>query len=231
MHVHFLQHVPFEGPGSIATWLGARHATSSTTDPGAGGRFPAPTAFDWLIVLGGPMSANDEALHPWLPAEKRFIREAVNAGKTVLGICLGAQVLAAALGAAVRRNAAPEVGWFPIEPVPGADRSVFGSLFPAPVEAFHWHSETFDLPPGAVRLAHSAACSQQAFGLGDRVLGLQCHFETTPDAVRMLIDYCGDELTPGRGVQPASELVRIPHRFDQINRVMDAVLDRLAAAG
>lgn len=229
MRVHYVQHVPFEGPGRVATWLGAHRANVTSTLPYQAQRFPDASAFDWLVLLGGPMSANDEGLYPWLVTEKQFIREAVDAGKTILGICLGAQLLAASLGSAVRRNSVAEVGWFPIEPAPDAERSPFGSLFATPLEAFHWHSETFDLPADAVWLARSAACSLQAFSLGDRVLGLQCHFETTADGAQLLIDHCGDELRPSRWVQPASELVRIPQRFERSHRVMDRILNQLAA--
>lgn len=230
LRAHYIQHVWFEGPGSIATWLGARHATVTSTQVYRDARWPALDSFDWLIVLGGPMSVNEEGFYPWLAPEKRFLREAIEAGRPVLGICLGAQLLASALGASVRPNPQPEIGWWPIVPVPSHSPSPFAPLFDDPIEAFHWHGETYDLPDGAVWLARSAACSQQAFSHGERVLGLQCHFETTPDAARMLIDQCGDALGPGRWIQPASELLRVPRRFDQIHKAMNRVLDRFATA-
>ena len=156
MRVHVLQHVPFEGPGRIAAWLAARSAEVTTTRLfEADAALPPAGAFDVLIVLGGPMSANDEAALPWLRQEKRLVAAAILSGKAVLGICLGAQLMAAALGARVYPAQHKEIGWFPVQGCAPQDGSF---AFPATAEVFHWHGETFDLPDGAVHLARSAAC-------------------------------------------------------------------------
>ena len=148
MRVHYFQHVPFEGLGSIAGWLESRSARVTSTRFFEDSRLPGVTDIDWLVVLGGPMSANDEETRPWLSVEKRFIAEAVAGEKVVLGICLGAQLIASALGARVYPNPQPEIGWFPIERTrPG------GLALPARADVFHWHGETFDLPPGALGFA------------------------------------------------------------------------------
>ncbi len=231
MRAHYLQHVPFEGLGSIARWLDARGATVTSTqlhEPKA--RLPQADTIDFLIVMGGPMSVNDEAALPWLVPEKRLVKDVIAAGKPVLGICLGAQMIASALGATIRANPEPEIGWFDIEPVPAtASPSRFAPLFAGPVEVFHWHGETFDLPPGATLLARSAACAHQAFAIDDRVLGLQFHLETTPASARALVEHCGDELTPRRFVQSGAAMLEKPERYERINRLMTAVLDRLTA--
>ena len=142
MHAHVLQHVPYEDIGSIQPWLAARSATVGYTRFFEGAGLPALDGIDLVIAMGGPMSVNDEAELPWLVAEKAFVREAVTRGLPVLGICLGAQLIASALGARVYRNAEKEIGWFPVEAVAGA---ADGFRFPDSSLVFHWHGETFDL--------------------------------------------------------------------------------------
>ncbi len=158
MRVQVFQHVPFEALGAIEPWLAARDAQIGWTRFFEDPRIPAPDAYDWLIVMGGPMSANDEAALPWLRDEKRAIAAAIDAGKTVLGVCLGAQLIASALGANVTPNREREIGWFPIERVADPAAHPIARAFPARAEVFHWHGETFDLPPCAVHLARSEAC-------------------------------------------------------------------------
>ncbi|HWK55200.1 MAG TPA: type 1 glutamine amidotransferase [Hyphomicrobiales bacterium] len=223
MRVHVLQHVPFEGLGSIEPWLRARHATVTTTCFfEASATLPALSEFDVLVALGGPMSVNDEAELPWLREEKRFVREAVQAEKAVLGICLGAQLIAAALGARVYPGPEREIGWFPIQ---AREHGKHTFKFPEQIQAFHWHGETFDLPPGAVHLARSEACVHQAFQIGTRTLGLQFHLETTPQSADAIITHCRHELTPDRYVQSEAQLRAAPApRYAEINGLMDAVL-------
>jgi len=132
MRVHWLQHVPFEGLGSIAAWLESRNAETSRTRMWTGGRLPPLHGIDWLVIMGGPMSVNDEERHPWLVHEKRFIAEAIAQDKTVLGICLGAQLIASSLGARVRPNREREIGWYPIEPIRQTGSIHFADLVPAP---------------------------------------------------------------------------------------------------
>ena len=127
MRVHTLQHVPFEGLGSIEAWLDSRSAEVRVTKLFERSALPRPSEFDWLIVLGGPMSVNDEASHSWLLAEKRLVAEAIAASKVVLGICLGAQLIASSLGAKVAPNREREIGWFEVEPAPGAAASPFSA--------------------------------------------------------------------------------------------------------
>jgi GMP synthase-like glutamine amidotransferase len=229
MRVHTLQHVPFEGLGSIAAWLAQRDSRVTTSALYAEAELPKLDTFDWLIVLGGPMSANDDETLPWLAGERRLIAEAVAAGKLVLGLCLGAQLLARSLGATVTPNPEREIGWFEIEPTRDAADSPHAAVFQPPMEAFHWHGETFALPPGATHLARSAGCEHQAFAVGERVLGLQFHLETTPEVARALIEHCPEDLTPGRWVQPPVPMLADRERFRRINRAMSDLLDHLAS--
>jgi len=235
MKAWIFQHVPFEGPGSIADWLEERRAQVGRTRFFAEPELPPPGALDLLVVMGGPMSVNDEAEFPWLAEEKRFIREAVASGVPTLGICLGAQLIASALGARVRRNPVKEIGWFPVRAVP-ADGDVF--RLPEECDVFHWHGETFDLPEGAVRLAESGPCRNQAFQTGRRAIGLQFHLETTPESAAAILDNCRDEIAAGRAkgaaepyIQSEVELRAAPaERYAAANRVMRDILSYISGA-
>lgn len=222
MRVHFLQHVSFEGLGRLEELLLARGCALSRSPLYEAPGLPDAADFDALIALGGPMSVNDEAEFPWLAEEKLLVREAVRGGKPVLGVCLGAQLIASALGARVYRNAEKEIGWFPIEDVGAADSTRFS--FPPSAAVFHWHGETFDLPAGAVRLAGNAACANQAFQIGRRTIGLQFHLETTRDSARLLVDNCGAELVPGRFIQSAEAILSVD---ESMYAAAGALLERL----
>ena len=219
---HVLQHVPFEDLGSIGPWLEARGARIGWTRLFAGEALPRLDGLDLVIALGGPMSVNDEARLPWLVAEKRALREAIARGIPVLGVCLGAQLIASALGARVYRSAAPEIGWFAIEAVPGPEGAF---RFPPTCTVFHWHGETFDLPEGAVRLARSTPCANQAFQIARHVIALQFHPEMTPEGGRALVEHCRDELVPGPFVQSEQELRATPDsRYRGANALTGEVL-------
>jgi GMP synthase-like glutamine amidotransferase len=225
MRAHVFQHVPFEGPGSIAPWLEARGATIGVTRFFQNDPLPKIEEIDFLVVMGGPMSVNDERVLPWLVTEKRFIREMIDHGKPVLGICLGAQMIANVLGAKVYPNPEKEIGWWPVQSTPGADHPHAVFRFPDHCVVFHWHGETFDLPQGAVRLAKSAACANQAFQFGANVIGLQFHLETTPASARELVANCRDELVPGKYIQSGSAILAAPpEQYATINALMEQVL-------
>jgi GMP synthase-like glutamine amidotransferase len=164
-----------------------------------GEALPELSEFGMLAVMGGPMSVNEEAQFPWLDPELARVRDAIGAGKAVLGVCLGAQMIAKALGAKVYPAKQREIGWFPVERT--AQHALFDSI-PASFMAFHWHGETFDLPSGAVRLARTEAVPNQAFAAGPRVLGLQFHMEATPASVKDLLDHARAETDAGPFEQP-----------------------------
>lgn len=230
MRAHFFQHVPFEGLGSIGPWLASRGASVTGTRFFEESTLPPVKDVDLLIVMGGPMSANDESVYPWLKDEKCFINEAITRDKTVLGVCLGAQLIASAMGARVYPNSEKEIGWFPIHSVatPGA-KGAF--QFPKESVVFHWHGETFDLPSGATRLTRSQACENQAFQLGHNVIGLQFHLETTPQGATDLVAKCRHELIPARFVQSEEIILSAPaERYAAINALMDDVLSFLVRA-
>lgn len=223
MRAHYFQHVPFEGLGSIEPWLNSNGYSLTNTQFFDSDELPDPNSVDLLIVMGGPMSVNDEDRFSWLRREKQFVREVIESGKPVLGVCLGAQIIASALGAKVFQNPVKEIGWFPIH----ALESEYGSefRFPSSEVVFHWHGETFDLPPGAVRLASSEGCKNQAFQFGKRVIGLQFHLETTPESVREIISNCRGELVPAKYVQTEEEIVSMhSSRYKSIHDLMSKIL-------
>lgn len=229
MRAHYLQHVPFEGLGSIAAWLDAAGYVSTGAHLYRSAKLPRPHDFDLLIIMGGPMNVDDERDFPWLADEKRLIRQAIEAGKSVLGVCLGAQLIAAALGARVYRNRFQEIGWLPVFGAGPEDGSAF--RFPPSLDVFHWHGDTFDLPSSAIHLARSEACENQAFQLGDAVIGLQFHLETTPASAREMVAHGQAELKPARFVQTeAAILAAAPGTYRTINLLMAEVLAFLHAA-
>lgn len=227
MRVHYLQHVAFEGLGSIAPELERRGHRISCTRLFEGAALPSLQDVDWLIVLGGPMSVGDEKEYPWLVQEKSFIREAIHAGKTILGICLGAQLLADILGARVYRNKYPEIGWFDIRCLPGLEATVLDAVFPQRLKAFHWHGDTFDIPDGALPIAESDACKNQGFIFAGCVVGLQFHLETTPESAGLMVSHCRQDLVPSCYVQAEKEILAESLNFTDINRVMNALLHAL----
>lgn len=207
MRIHTIEHVPFEGPGAIAQYAAARGHALTRTRIFLGDPLPAIEEVDLLVIMGGPMSVHDEERLDWLRTEKRYLGQAVEAGTRLLGVCLGAQLLAEVLGGHVTPNHAREIGWFPVRLTPeGANSPLFSGIGPE-FPAFHWHGETFTIPPGAVWVAESDACRHQAFEAGGRIVGLQFHLEATPESMELLMANCADELEPRTAfVQSAEEM-------------------------
>ena len=195
----------------------------------AGETCPPVDDLDWLIILGGPMNIYQEAEFPWLRMEKHMIEQALEKRKTVLGICLGAQLIADVLGAGIRSNRFKEIGWFPIHKAGASSNLPLAAFLPEQLEVFHWHGDTFDLPAGAVRLAGSSACENQGFIYRERVIALQFHLETTPQAARALIEHGRDDLTAGPFTQTPADMLSDASRFVRINAVMTDLLENLRA--
>jgi len=229
MRVHVIQHVAFEGPGAIGEWARERGHAVATTGQWSGAALPKSADFDFLVIMGGPMSANDDAQFPWLAPEKKLIAEALEAPKAILGVCLGAQLLASVLGARVYKNQDKEIGWFPVRLTPEACASALRDL-PRTLTVLHWHGETFDLPEGAVRLASSEACLNQAFEFQGRALGLQFHLEVGPEGLKKLIENSAGDINPGPFVQSAGEMLAAAEDLSQgLRPALYRVLDRMAA--
>ncbi|AKC82787.1 amidotransferase [Verrucomicrobia bacterium IMCC26134] len=227
MKVHWFQHVEFEGLGLIEAWLRARgHETSATRWWAGEGAGEEAAACEWLIVMGGPMNIYQHRDHPWLIAEKAAIAAAVDRGVRVLGVCLGAQLIADVLGGKVMQNPQREIGWWPVGAVPEGAASRYA--FPSETMVLHWHGDTFTLPQGATRLAESTGCAQQAFCFGERVLGLQFHLEMGAAAVENIVAACANELSGrGRWIQGAETITAGAYEHA---RSASALLAKLLAA-
>ncbi len=225
MIIHYLQHVAFEGLGSIADWAGNSGYQITSTKLYNESIFPSLASFDWLIIMGGPMSVHDTNIYPWLTEEKKFIKNSIESGKLVLGICLGAQLIADVLGARVYPGKEKEIGWFPIVKTRDSTELGIGGVLPGKIDVFHWHEETFELPDRAKRLATSTVCENQAFVFEKKVIGLQFHLESTRGSVKELIKNCSDEIVAAPYIQTAEAMVSDEKRFEKINTVMDNLLN------
>jgi len=230
MQLYAIQHVPFEELGSIQSWADRTGHDIRIIRPFLGEALPTPKDVTHLIVMGGPMGVHDHDAFPWLAAEKTLIREVIDAGRSVLGICLGAQLMAAALGARVVPNPTPEIGWFPIRKSTDAHPCETADFLPASLEVFHWHGDTFEIPDGAIRLAHSDACRNQGFMRDGRVIGLQFHLETTPDSLEALIGHCAADLVESPFIQTPKAMRSVRDRFAPNQQVMDRLLAQWIAS-
>ena len=229
VRIHYLQHVAFEDLANIERWARSEGHAITRTRFHQRERLPAVKEIDWLIILGGPMNVHDVERYAWLPREKAFIEEAIRQKKRVLGICLGAQLIADVLGAPIGRNPEREIGWFPVRRTPESAACPFFSVLPQEFHAFHWHGDTFDIPEGAQRLATSDACANQAFRYGERVLALQFHLETTRESVGRLVRHCVAELVAGPYVQPEEALrAGCAEHIPKMQEFMTALLDAMS---
>ena len=225
--VAIFRHAPTEGPGHFATYLERHNIPWRLIGVDVGESVPAdPRAFSGLVFMGGPMSVNDDI--PWIAPVLKLIRDSVAADVPLLGHCLGGQLISKALGGTVSRNPVKEIGWGDVSVVDTAEaRAWFGHATPS-FTSFHWHGETFTLPPGALRVLTNPYCENQAFALGKH-LGMQCHIEMTPEMIESWCASGAGEIarSPSPAVQSveaikANEAARLPG----LHAVADGVYDR-----
>jgi len=228
LNIHTFMHVPFEGLGCIGQWIDGQNHSLSYTRFYEAYRLPDPDNIDWLIVMGGPMGVYDEAQYPWLAEEKAFIRKAIDLGKTVIGICLGSQLIAEVLGAKVYPNHLKEIGWFNVKLSEAAGNLPLFKGFETEFPVFHWHGDTYDIPAGCTRLISSDTCINQAFLFRDNVLGLQFHFEVTPQSLQGMVDHGKEELVVHNTVQSAEAILSESRYMADNNRKMFQLLDYFA---
>lgn len=230
MRLHAFYHVPFEDVGSIKPWAAAKEHTLTSTCFFADETPPPVDDYDMLVVMGGPMGVYDEADHPFLAGEKKAIEAAIAADKAVLGICLGAQLVSVVLGGAVTPNPVKEIGWFKVTMTPEGLAEPVLAGFPDSFYAFHWHGDTFSVPPGAVHAASSAACANQAFVYNHKVVGLQFHLETQPIGMQNLIKHCAaDVAIPGPTIHHPKQMHAGREAFKDIQALMAGMCEALVA--
>jgi GMP synthase-like glutamine amidotransferase len=213
LRLHVFQHVAHEGLGSLESLFSEQGARITYTRLFEGETLPGLADVDMLVILGGPMNVYEFDKYPWLQDETTFIRAALDAGKPVLGLCLGAQLMSVALGGTVTRNEHREIGWWPVEKLPGVEGDLRAACFPARFTTYHWHGDTFSIPEGAISLFRSAGCAHQGFAWGPRAVGLQFHPEITAEAIDKWVEEAvaeggmgGGDLKPGPYVQSAAAM-------------------------
>jgi GMP synthase-like glutamine amidotransferase len=227
MRWHCLQHVPFEGPAHLASWAQRRGYELTFTELWRDATFPSGHGYDGLFILGGPMNVYEDEQYPWLAPEKHFIARAVSERKPILGVCLGAQLLAVVMGGSVTRNRHKEIGWFPVELTPAGRDSALLRDFPDRFTAFHWHGDRFSIPPPAIHVARSEACNEQAFVYEHRVVGLQFHLETTRENVAALVEHCGDEIVRAPYIQDRRTVEASTDNLPTTHGLLEKLLDAL----
>lgn len=228
MKILFVIHASFEKPGFIETWANQHGHPTQSVSPYKGEELPDVDGFDFIVVMGGPQSplAIDEA--PYLRDEINFIKQAIKKQKRILGVCLGAQLIGEALGAATERSPHREIGIYPIELLEAAKDDPMFKNFSAKFDVMHWHSDMPGIPEGAVLLAKSEGCPRQVVRYSDRIYGLQCHFELTQELVGKMVSHCVSDLVgKQRYVRSAKELIEAD--YSEINAKMEIILDYLVS--
>lgn len=227
MHIYFLQHAAYDGPARLADWLTGMGHSHNTCHLYAGEVPPRLEDCDGLIVLDGPQDLDDTERYPWLKREKKLITRALKSGKPILGIGLGAQLIATGLGAIVSKGTYAETGWHTVTLAPESPFDL-----PEEFEAFHWHRDIFGLPEDALPLGASSASPVQGFAwdLG-RVVGLQFRLEATHASAEALLAHVPETLeTEGPFIQSREEILANPRRFDQLAALLDRVMMRWLAS-
>lgn len=227
MKIHYLQHVPFEDPAGIQFWADQSGHELVGTQLYKDEKLPDIDQTDALVIMGGPMSVHDGNRYPWFQPEKAFIRECIAREKKVMGICLGAQLIADALGAKVVPMPQKEIGWFPLR---WTDEATNHSMFhemPRQQIVLHWHGDRFDIPDGSRHLATSGACETQAFLWKKHVLGLQFHMEMTRQSLAVLIANSKQEFESASGpwVQKPDKILN-RGQFEKNQTVLNKLLER-----
>ncbi|WP_218689249.1 type 1 glutamine amidotransferase [Psychrobacter sp. BF1] len=243
LRIHALYHVDFEDLGYIGQWADSRGHQINYTRFYNGDPLPEPDSFDWLIIMGGPMSIHDEAEFAWLTDEKRLIAASISAGKTIIGFCLGAQLIADSLGATVQPSGIKEIGWMPIELTEaGKQHCLLQDLPKEAFTVFHWHGDGFASPKGAIPIATSKTWEHQGFTYqtalhkqqGTWLMGWQCHFEVTPESMVKMVangrDYIAESLTDNLdSVQTAETILQLGQQhIASNNHWLSMMLDNMA---
>jgi GMP synthase-like glutamine amidotransferase len=227
VRLHWLGHVPFEDAANIGVWAEQHGHTVTNTPLYTGAPLPDIEDIDALAIMGGPMNVYQHQDYPWLLKEERFIEQAIRASVPMIGVCLGAQLVADVLGAKVIQNPYIEIGWFEVETVTQSLRDGLWHDLPTRFMAFHWHGDTFEIPSGATRIAQSKACHNQAFEYAGHVLGFQFHLEYSEESIAKMLVHCGHQLVQAPFVQNLQQIAEGFVNVVKTREILDHVLKSL----
>lgn len=228
MKIHCIRHEPFEDLACIEDWIKNNNYELSCTLTYLQQTFPSDCSFDLLVIMGGTASIYNSMQETWYLEEKKFLGDCIRRKTKILGICLGAQILASVLGSRIYPGKAKEIGWFPVdffaEDIPGLE------FMPKRIETFHWHGDTFDIPEGAIKLASSELTPNQGFIYNETIFALQFHPEMTKISLNKIIESAGEELNQKSNyIQSADYILSRPDLIDINNALMYDLLNYITA--
>lgn len=229
LRIRCFLHVAFEGPGIIDTWARENKHHMDFTRLYENDSLPEAAEVDLLVIMGGPMNVFDFHIHPWMQDEIEWIKDYIQTGKPVIGICLGAQLIAAALGVDIHPGTHKEIGWHVLQFLPSLGEFKICKDLPHSRKVFHWHGDTFPIPQGAVRIASSSAFPNQGFIFNRTCIALQFHLEVTSESVKGMVENCRNELVAGPYIQTEQEILDEKCCYEPNHQVMFQFLDYLSA--
>ena len=223
---HSLEHVHFENTAGLSPLLASNGFKLNQSALYNSEPLPEIDDFELLIIMGGPMGVHDEDKFSWLKPEKVFIEKCISAKKKIIGICLGAQLLADVFGAKVYSNKYKEIGWHKVRLTGDSKKSRLFKDFPDEFTPFHWHGDTFDIPSGCIRTSESEVCANQSFVFDDRIIALQFHLESTQESIKNLIKYSGEDIMDSPYIQnPDLMLKSSEEKCLENNKLLDKLLN------
>ena len=226
--VHFLQHVPFEDSANIGLWAQKNGYLLTNTKLFNNENLPDENDIDILAIMGGPMNIYQYRDYPWLKDEKIFIEKAIAKKVKIIGVCLGAQLIADVLGVKISQNHNIEIGWHDIQLTETGTTSKLFKNLPNQFTAFHWHGDTFEIPTGALHLAKSKACENQAFQYDNNVIALQFHLEYSVESIEKMLEHCSNELIDTPFVQKEKQIRQGYSYIDKDMEYLNILLGQLS---
>jgi len=226
MKALILKHISYENPGFIQDFFKQKNIEFKIVNIWQKRKLPDIKNFDIFVIMGGPMGVYDVDKYKWLLKEKKYIKSAVEKGKKIFGICLGAQLLAENFGAKIYKNKFKEIGWYPVKLTEDAKRHYLFNSIPDKFFTFHWHNDTFSIPKGSIRIASSDACENQGFVLGKNIIGLQFHPEITEKDLKLFLKYGSKELIKSNFIQGKKEIMKNKKFIKENNNILYEILDK-----
>lgn len=216
LSILFIKHIDIEGPGTLSDFLDSKAVPYEIIDVSNGDALPStPEEYKAIVILGGPMNVYEEDKYPFLKSEDELIKAALSKGVPMLGLCLGAQLIAKAAGARIGRSLEKEIGWFKVDLTEKGLKDPLFNGFGSDLDVFQWHGDTFEIPDNGVHLASSEICLNQAFRYNSNVYGLQFHLEVTRDMIQEWLDAYSDEVSSMGDKVNKEEIVKRSEAFSE----------------